>query len=141
MDQITISAFFDEFHKIAVAGGQLSPSSVPKTSAPTPAPTAKLAPTPAAKPPATAPVGPPGGGIRNPGLRSQAQNMQSGYPGVNAPAPKLDRGTLLPKKTPAPNVRSVTTMPVREPAKPAFLPDSRAMRSYLRPMTRSGLGI
>lgn len=120
MDEHTIAAFFDEFQKIAMAGGQLSVSSTPKTPAPTPASAAKLAPTPSAKPPKLGPPAAAGSGIRNPGLRSQVANWRSGYSGVRSPP--IDRGTVQPKKTPAPNLRSVTTMPVRRPSKPAFMP-------------------
>jgi hypothetical protein len=120
MDEHTIQAFFDELQKIAMAGGQLSESSTPKTPAATPASSAKLAPTPAAKPPTLGPPAAASGGlgrIRNPGLRSQVANTR-----MLAKAPSLNRGTLDPRKTPAPNLRSVATMPVRRPSKPAFIP-------------------
>jgi len=138
MNEQTIIAFFDEFQKIALAGGQLSESSTPKTSAPTPAPAAKLPPTPAAKPPAVAAPKPAGGGlasIRNPGLRSQVANTRR-LSQISQPRPALSRGTLQPKKTPAPNLRAVTTMPVRRPSKPAFIPGNQDMGQYVKPMSR-----
>lgn len=148
MDEHTIAAFFDEFRKIAlekvaVSGGQLSPSSAPKTSAPTPAPAAKVAPTPAAKPPVSGPPAPAGGGlarIRNPGLRSQVANTRR-LSAFGAKAPPVNRGTLLPKKTPAPNLRAVTTMPVRRPSKPAFIPGNQDMGKYMKPLSSADLGI
>jgi hypothetical protein len=55
---------------------------------------------------------------------------------MGQPAPKLNRGTVLPKKTPAPNLRAVTTMPVRRPSKPAFIPGNQDMGKYVKPMSR-----
>lgn len=138
MNDTTIAAFFDELEKIALAGGQLSVSSTPKTPAATPAPAAKVAPTPAVKGPVSAPPAPASSGlgaIRNPGLRAQVASTRA-LTGYKPPAPPVSRGTIQPKKTPAPNMRSVTTMPVRQPSKPAFIPDNSNMRQYTKPMSR-----
>jgi hypothetical protein len=115
MDEHTISAFFDEFQKIALVGGQLSESSTPKTPAPTPPPMAKVAPQKSAAPPKIAPVKPAGGG-----LSTQASSSKR-LGGFNPPRPR-NPDTFRPKKTPVPNLRAVTTMPVRRPSKPAFMP-------------------
>ena len=143
MEYTTINSFFDEFSKIALSGGQLSPSSAPKTSAPTPAPAARLAPTPSMKPPSLGAVRPAGGGlarIRNPGLRSQLASSR-GLAGLRTPAPIRSQGTIQPKKTPAPNLRAVATMPVRRPSKPAFIPSNKGMGGYLKPLSSADLGI
>jgi hypothetical protein len=142
MDEQTIRAFFDEFRKIAVAGGQLSESSTPKTPAPTPAPAAKVAPQKSAAPPKIAPVKPAGGGlsaIRNPGLRAQVASSRR-LGGFNPPRPR-NTDTIKPKKTPAPNLRAVTTMPVRRPSKPAFIPGNQGMGQYVKPLSAADLGI
>ena len=141
MDRTTITALFDELEKIALAGGQLSVSSTPKTPAATPAPAARVAPTPVAKAPVSAPPAAPRSGlgaIRNQGLRAQVANTRA-LTSYNPPAPQVSRGTIQPKKTPAPNLRSVTTMPVRQPAKPAFVPDNSNMGQYVRPLRSSDL--
>lgn len=143
MDENTIVAFLDELQKIAVAGGQLNLSSTPKTPAATPAPAARLAPTPSAKPPAIAPVAPPSGGlgaIGNPGLRSQVANTRA-LTGFKTPAPRVNRGTISPKPTPAPNIRSVTTMPARRSSPPQFAPGNQGMGRYVKPLSSADLGI
>lgn len=143
MDTRTISAFFEELQKIALAGGQLSPSSAPKTPAPTPAPATRVAPTPAIKPPVLAPVAPQAGGlsaIRNPGLRSQVANSRA-LTGFKPPSPPVRKDTLAPKKTPAPNLRSVTTMPTRRVEPPKFAPMRPDMGRYVKPLRAADLGI
>ena len=145
MEEHVLAAFFDEFRKIAVAGGQLSQSSMPKTPAPTPVPAAKLAPMKSALAPKVAPVKPLTGAtgglsnIRNPGLRAQVASSRQ-LRGLKPPPPR-NQDTLKPRNVPAPNIRAVTTMPVRRPSKPAFLPGNEGMGRYTKPLSSADLGI
>jgi hypothetical protein len=142
MNHTTVSAFFDELEKIAISGAVPQEKvSLPKTPAPTPAPAARTAPTSVPKAPVSAPVGAPRGGlgaIRNPGLRAQVVSTRA-LTGFN-PSP-VNQGTIAPKKTPVPNLRSVTTMPSRQVSPPKFAPGNEGMGQYMRRPSASDLGI
>lgn len=142
MDQAIIAAFFDELEKIALAGAVPKETpALPKTTAATPAPAAKTAPTTVAKTPVLSQVAAPQGGlgaIRNPGLRAQVASTRAltGYK-----QPPVAQGTIEAKKTPAPNLRSVTTMPTRQVTPPKYAPSNEGMGQYMRRPSAAELGI
>lgn len=107
MNNHTLKSFLDELEKIALAGGVPKSAPPPKTSAPTPAPQARLAPTPAAKPPQM-------GQMRS---ASSVANRGAIRPGLSA---AVDQGakTMLGAQQRASAAMSSGIMATKQPAPP-----------------------
>lgn len=149
MELQTIRAFRDELVKLSLAGGVTQAPSAPKTSAATPAPSARVAPTSVPKAPVLGTPGlahsaiPKAAPFKNPSLQAQVSNMRR-YTNIRTPAPPRRMGSIKPKPTPVPNIRGVATLPVRPTApQPAFQPkvNSNFMSKYTKPQSAADLGI